>query len=163
MAKGSYLGGSSIIHTGNVGGPSRRVLSLESTKLALPRAGGAEVIVPKTSRPKHPRVALPTFRKLRRRFKDAAEFAPFLPEHMADLVKRLSEIHDRMEALAKQTFTPEIAEEAAGLSKEFYARMGPLIASPAIIARAKLKMRDDARAQKAGPPKEDDLPIQGGP
>lgn len=163
MAKGSYLGGSSIIHTGNFGGPARPALSLESGKVALPRAGGAEVVVQRVSRPKHSRVAWPTFRKLRRRFKDAAEFAPFLPEHMADLAKRLSEIHHRMEELAKQSFTPDIAEEAAGLSKEFYARMGPLIASPAIIARAKLKMRDAARAQKAGPPQEDDLPSQDGP
>lgn len=82
---------------------------------------------------------------------------------VADLAKRVCEIHHRMEKLAKQSFTPDIAEEAAGLSKEFYARMGPLIASPAIIARAKLKMRDAARAQKAGLPQEDDLPTQDGP
>lgn len=161
MAKGSYIGGSSIINTGNAGGPARSASPVDVSYAANPRAGGADVALSRARPKQHHRIALPTFRKLRRRCKDTADYAPFLPKGHSRLAARFIAIHQRIEELARLPFSPDVAEEAASLSKEFHTKRAPLLETPEIIHQAKLKKARADRDLKSqsdlhpGPPSRD--------
>lgn len=121
MSRGAYLGGSSIINTGNSGGPSRPDPLPAPSPAASPRIGGAQIRLETTKKGKttsSPRVTLLALRKVRRFCKEMADSAPYLSEEFAHLGPKLVEIYRRIDELTQTPFTREVSEEAGRLYLE---------------------------------------------
>lgn len=142
--KGAYLGGSTVVQLGSVGGPERPKHVEEPASAAFPRDGGAKVDVPKTKPPIKPRMAHPTFKKFRRRANDVIGLLQYVEDRHRPTARALARIQRRVEEMAASEYDDDVAAEAADLAKRFYdlkARLGD-----AAIAKAKFAEREAKRS-----------------
>lgn len=142
--KGGYIGGSTVVRLGSVGGPERAKSTEEPASVAFPRSGGVEVVVPENKPPKKPHMAHPTFKKFRRRVNKVVAWLPYLEVTHRPTARALARIQRRVEELAGSEYVEDVASEAADLAKKFYhlkARLGK-----AVIARARFAEREAKRS-----------------
>lgn len=142
--KGAYIGGSTVVQLGSVGGPERPKHVEESTSAAFPRVGGAKVDVPKTKPPTKPRMAHPTFKKFRRRANDVMGLQPYVEDRHRPTARALARIQRRVEEMAALEYNDDMAAEAADLAKRFYDLKAKL--GDAAIAKAKFAEREAKRS-----------------
>ena len=143
--KGAYIGGSTVVQLGSVGGPERLKHVEEQASAAFPRVGGAKVEVPKPKPPTKPRMAHPTFKKFRRRANDVIGFLPHVEDRHRQTARALARIQRRVEEMAASEYDDDIATEASDLAKRFYdlkVRLGD-----AAIAKAKFAEREAKRSK----------------
>lgn len=142
--KGAYIGGSTVVQLGSVGGPERPRLAEEPASVAFPRSGGALIKVPQNKAPTKPYMAHQTFKKFRRRANDVISWLPYLDVEHQQTARALARIQRRVEEIAGSEYIEEAAAEAAGLAKRFHALKARLGAAD--VARAKFAERESKRS-----------------
>jgi|GEM_PF-6305921 len=123
--KGAYIGGSTVVQLGSVGGPERPKHVEESTSAAFPRVGGAKVDVPKTKPPTKPRMAHPTFKKFRRRANDVMGLLPYVEDRHRPTARALELDTGTGESSIFVTLAPPLAP-AKAFSRSGCGRIFPL-------------------------------------
>lgn len=144
--KGAYIGGSSVVRLGSVGGPERSKQTENPALAAFPRSGGAEIRISKTRVPTKPRLHHATFKKFRRQANDVSSWLPYVGTAYRQAARALARIQKRVEEIASSEYTEEAASDASELRKRFYSLKSML--GDAEIARAKFAEREAHRASK---------------
>lgn len=142
--KGAYIGGSTVVQLGSVGGPERPRLVEEPASVAFPRSGGALINVPQNKAPTKPHMAGQSFKKFRRRANDVISWLPYLNVEHQQTARALARIQKRVEEIAGSEYIGDAAAEAARLAKEFHALKAKLGAAE--VARAKFAERESKRS-----------------
>lgn len=142
--KSAYIGGSTVVQLGSVGGPARPMHAEERASVAFPRSGGAKVDVPRSNSATKPRMAHPAFKKFRRRANDVLAWLPYVEDAHRQTARALARIQRRVEELACVEYLEDVAAEAAGLAKRFHSLKVKL--GSAEIARANFAQREAKRS-----------------